>query len=485
MTYPRSLLACVLTPRKVRSAPNRRRVHDGCIMESSDALLSFRHSFYECFHRRSDALFELTDAILSADGLLPSPVHLSLEALHRRGWGSLYSALLRGRIDAEALRGLLARHPLAASETPVFAVDTSVWPRCDAECSPERGFYYHPSRHSAGQPIVAGWAYQFIAQLNFVRESWTAPMDVERLRPAQDANLVAAEQVRSFLRRRQSYEGGSAASPLFVFDAGYDPVKVQQGLEGCACQILLRLRAGRRFYGDPGLCDPPENIGRPRRHGPKMKCSDPSTWLEPSAEHTCEDAAYGSVRVRAWAEMHPKVSNHAGRGTRGPLPIVVGTLVLVEVERLPRGERRRKPRVLWLWWHGPEGEAPDLELLWRSYVRRFDLEHTFRFLKQSMGWSTPRVRHPEQADRWTWLVVAAYTQLRLARACVADLRLPWERRYDPGRLTPTRVHRVVSALLTHVGTPASAPKPCGRSPGRPKGRLSGRAERYPALKKSA
>ena len=85
-----------------------------------------------------------------------------------------------------------------------------------------------------------------------------------------------------------------------------------------------------------------------------------------------------------------------------------------------RGERRREPRVLWLWWHGPEGTAPDLDLLWRSYLRRFDLEHTFRFLKQDMGWSTPRVRHPEQADRWSWLVVAAYTQLRLARARVAD-----------------------------------------------------------------
>jgi hypothetical protein len=34
-----------------------------------------------------------------------------------------------------------------------------------------------------------------------------------------------------------------------------------------------------------------------------------------------------------------------------------------------------------------------------------------------MGWTTPRVRRPEQADRWSWLVVAAYTQLRLARLC--------------------------------------------------------------------
>ncbi len=124
--------------------------------------------------RRADALFELTDALLTADGgAVPSPVHLSLQAPHRRGWGSLYAALWRGRIDAQALRELLVYHPLAGSETaPVYAVDVSVWDRCDAECSPERGYYYyHPPRHSAGQPIVAGWAYQFIAELNFVRES--------------------------------------------------------------------------------------------------------------------------------------------------------------------------------------------------------------------------------------------------------------------------------------------------------------------------
>ena len=214
-----------------------------------------------------------------------------------------------------------------------------------------------------------------------------------------------------------------------------------------------------------------------------MKCSDPRTWPKPSTEYACEDASYGAVRVCAWTNLHPKVRAHERRGSRGPLPIVVGTLVLVEVERLPRGERRREPRVLWLWWHG-EGE-PNLDLIWRAYVRRFDLEHTFRFLKQALGWTTPRVRHPEQADRWTWLVVTAFTQLRMARACVADRRLPWERRYSTGRLTPIRVHRVVSALLVELGTPAKPPKPCGRSPGRPKGRLSGRAKRYPALKKAA
>ena len=65
-----------------------------------DVLRTFRESLYRCFGRRADALFELTDAILTA-GVVPSPVHLSLETVHRRGWGSLYAALNRGRPKAQ------------------------------------------------------------------------------------------------------------------------------------------------------------------------------------------------------------------------------------------------------------------------------------------------------------------------------------------------------------------------------------------------
>ncbi len=99
-----------------------------------------------------------------------------------------------------------------------------------------------------------------------------------------------------------------------------------------------------------------------------------------------------------------------------------------------------------------------------------------------LNWTLPRVRHPEQADRWTWLVVAAYTQLRLAAAGVQDQRLPWERPRQERLLSPYRVRRAFSAVLLIVGTPANAPKPCGRSPGRPRGRLSAPAPRHPVVK---
>ena len=81
------------------------------------------------------------------------------------------------------------------------------------------------------------------------------------------------------------------------------------------------------------------------------------------------------------------------------------------------------------------GAAPtDVDRWWQAYLRRFDIEHTFRFAKQTLGWTAPKIRSPQAADRWTWLLLAAHTQLRLARPLVADLRRPWERPAPPGKL---------------------------------------------------
>ena len=99
----------------------------------------------------------------------------------------------------------------------MYAVDVSPWPRCDAEASPGRGYLYHASRHSAGQPIAAGWAYQLVAGLSFERDSWVTPVDARRVEPEEDANRVAAEQVRALLYRLPDRDD----APLFVFDAGY------------------------------------------------------------------------------------------------------------------------------------------------------------------------------------------------------------------------------------------------------------------------
>jgi hypothetical protein len=79
------------------------------------------------FLRRADALFELGDALLCAQAPLASLPQLSLEPVHQRGWGSVYAALARGRIDAERLGDLLLSS-LPAAGPLVFAVDVTTWP---------------------------------------------------------------------------------------------------------------------------------------------------------------------------------------------------------------------------------------------------------------------------------------------------------------------------------------------------------------------
>ncbi len=126
------------------------------------------------------------------------------------------------------------------------------------------------------------------------------------------------------------------------------------------------------------------------------------------------------------------------------------------------------PHPLWLAWIG--GPLPaDLSALWHWYLRRFTVEHAFRFLKQTLGWTTVRPRDPEAADRWSWLMAAACWQLWLARPIVRDVRLPWEHARPDGLVTPGQVQRHFTGILVRVGTPARAPRRRGKSPGRPVG----------------
>ena len=439
-------------------------------------LVGFRAEFHNCLFAWADALFELCDAVLCAPAPVGSVPSLSLEPVFRRSHGSLYKALAHGRIDTDWLRRSLVAHR-PAGWPPVFAVDASTWDRCDAETSPERGFHYSASKHSNGQPIVAGWSYQWVTQLDWAPDSWTAPLDAQRITPAMNATDATIKQVQRLVGLLA--EEGDV--PMFVFDAGYDPIAISAGLAGTRAEVLVRIRNDRVFYPDPAPRGPGER-GRPRRHGDRFALADPTSWTKPDRQLTANDRRCGTVSVQAWHGLHPKL-HRRGRWAGAELPpIVRGSVIRVEVEHLPK-PTGQAVKTLWLWWSGP-GE-PDLDVCWRAYLRRFDIEHTYRFAKNTLGWTAPALRTPEQADRWTWLIVVAYTQLRLARGLVDDMRLPWEKPRDPAQLTPARVRRGFRRLGATIGTPASPPKSDTPGPGRPKGTRRPPRTRYPAVKKAA
>jgi hypothetical protein len=430
---------------------------------ASHALAGFRRTIYDrCLGRRKDSLFELTDAVLASPG--PETLaRLSLAPVFRRRWASAADALAEGEVGPAACRRLaqatLAAQPVAGR--PIWAVDGTVWPRPWAATVSERthGYQARPGQPQKG--LVPAWEYPWLAAVPEAGGSWVLPLDVARRRPGGGSpTALALGQLRAALAARPA----GAPRPVVTFDSGYDVVALARA--GLDCDLLVRLPKRRRFYRPP-----PAYRGRGRRpvHGPVFKTFDPATHGAPDRTALVEDPDHGTVRVDVWAGLHDQAA-HA-------VPLAI---VRVTVARLPRSGKAPQP--LWLAWHGGPPPA-DLLDLWRWYRRRFVIEHGFRFLKHDLGWTTARPADPAAADRWSWLLALACWELYLARAHVADRRLPWERAGPPHRLTPGRVRRAIGPLLAALGTPAAPPRRRGNAPGRRPGDRPGRRPRQPVVKR--
>ncbi|MET9182873.1 NF041680 family putative transposase [Kitasatospora aureofaciens] len=446
-------------------------LHEGVRQDGFAELSRFRGEFYGCLTRRRDALFELADAVLCADGPVRSLVELSLLGEHRRGHGGLYDALARGRLDADQLRRALAAVtlPRAADGRLVLAVDITCWLRPDAHTSPQRILCHTYGRGKDQHIPVPGWPYSVITALEPGRSSWTAPLDALRLAPGDDAATITARQLRELVDRLIDAGQWQPGDPevLIVADAGYDAPRLAFLLKDLPVQVLARMRSDRVLRR---ACPPrpPGTRGRPPRHGGEFVFGDPATWNAPDTETVTDTRLYGTARARSWDRLHPRLTHRSSWATQdGTLPVIEGTVIRLEVGHLPSGAI---PKPVWLWWSGTDAAPADTDRLWQAFLRRFDIEHTFRLFKQTLGWTCPKIRTPEAADRWTWLILAAYTQLRLARPLAADLRRPWEQPAPPERLTPARVRRGFRNLRPKAACPAGAPKPSRPGPGRPPGR---------------
>jgi hypothetical protein len=435
------------------------------------AVLSrFRRDFHACLTARADELSELADAVLCADGPVRTLAGLSLAPEHRRGHGALYDAVNHGRIGIARLRRSLAGLPLprAADGRLMLAVDVSNWLRPGAATSPDRLFCHVYGRGKGQAQMIPGWPYSVIAALEPGRTSWTAVLDAVRLGPDDDETAVTAIQVRDVISRLIAAGHWRQGDPaiLVIFDAGYDVTRLAYLLADLPAELLGRLRSDRVMQL-PAPPRQPGTMGRPRKHGGEMALTDPATWPAPEITTRTVTSRYGMAAAAAWDRVHPRLTHRAAwLDHDGPLPVIEGTLIRLRVDHLP-GDRDPKP--VWLWFSRTGATPDDADRLWQGFLRRFDLEHTFRLFKQVLGWTVPKIRDPKAADRWTWLIISCHAQLRLARALAADLRRPWERPAPPGRLTPARVRRGFRNIRATAAQPAGAPKPGKPGPGRPPG----------------
>jgi hypothetical protein len=175
---------------------------------------------------------------------------------------------------------------------------------------------------------------------------------------------------------------------------------------------LVRLRSNLCLWTAP-----PEysGKGRPRKHGNKFKLNEPDSWEPVTQSIELNDPKLGLVKVRLWENLHFRKT--AAR-----------PMSLIRVERLDDKGNLRVAKPLWLAWVGEE--MPSLSEVWRLYLRRFSVDHWYRFLKQRLHWTLPKLSTPKQCERWSDLMPMITWELWLARDIVADNPLPWQKSLD-------------------------------------------------------
>jgi hypothetical protein len=418
-------------------------------MTSLDNLKQFRNDSYNRLGNGRDALFDLMDAVITTRSV-SSFVELSLSPVFRREWPSLYEALEDGRPRRENLMKQYVQQ-MPVSELTVLAGDHTTWARPHAVTLKDRGYQYQPQPGIDSKPVV-GHGYSTIAWIPEAEGSWALPLLHERLTSIDTPVEKAASQLRLVCAQ-------IAGPVLFLGDSEYGCAPFLKETADITCTKLLRLRPNRVLYHNPQQY---QGFGRPPKHGEKFKLQDPSTWSIPQQEVTIEDSKLGRLQIRQWDALHLL------QGADHPF-----TLILID--RLDASDS--KP--LWLIWMGKD--KPTLSQIWQKYLRRFAIEHWYRFVRQRLHWTCPNLSTPEQSACWSDLMPLITWQLWLAREIVQDSPLPWQKPMT--QLTPGRIANSFALLLVRIGSPACDPKPRGKSPGWPTGKTRKRRTRYPLVKK--
>jgi hypothetical protein len=225
----------------------------------------------------------------------------------------------------------------------MLAADVSNWLRPGAATSPDRLFCHVYGRGKGQAQMIPGWPYSVIAALEPGRTSWTAVLDAVRLGPDDDETAVTAVQVRDVITRLIGAGHWKEGDPpiLVIFDAGYDVTRLAYLLADLPAELLGRLRSDRVMQL-PAPPRQPGTMGRPRKHGGELALADLAMWPAPQVSTTTVTSRYGTAVAAAWNRVHPRLTHRsAWLDHDGPLPVIEGTLIRLQLDHLPGGRHER------------------------------------------------------------------------------------------------------------------------------------------------
>jgi hypothetical protein len=315
---------------------------------------------------------------------------------------------------------------------------------------------YYEHQASSTDGVTVGQGYSTIAWLPETQGSWALPLRHERITSFESPISKATWQLKQVCQHLKQ-------KVLVVLDSEYGNGSWVNQTTEIKASKLMRIRSNLCLWSKPTNYS---GKGRPKKHGQKFQVNDPTTWWSANQTVELDDAKLGSLRIQKWDDLHFRTSPSTH-------------MSLIQVEKLTPNLEGKTSRPLWLVWIGEQFLA--LDKVWQEYLRRFQVDHWYRFAKQRLHWTLPNLSTPMQCERWSDLMPLMTWQLWLARELVTDIHLPWQSPLK--NLTPGRVAQSMFSLLVEMGSPTSVPKPRGKSPGWKTGQKRQSRQTYPMVKK--
>jgi len=404
----------------------------------------YRYDIYDSFERAKDALFNTVDALMTEWSAKSLP-EVTQSLWFERHWSSVYEAFKDGKIDQKYLQKVFVRYmPKPAEGNWLWVgIDASGIARPFSVTSADRTALTVHNLPKCEKAITYGWQFSTMVVLSDPASSRTYILDQQRVKSDTTANQVCVEQLRQLFPLLPE-------KTIVVLDRGYDCNWLWCQCRGLGANVLCRLKGKRTFYRP---APPPSGKrGAPRKDGDRLQVGNPSTYGTPDGHFQGEDIKGRPIEIFWWNQLHVKNARWL-------------EMTVIRVVRPHATGKKRDPRESWLVWLGdPEAGVAQIAM---GYALRFGQEHGYRFDKQSLMWEEPRLRTPEQFERWSHVVAIAHNHLVLASPLVEPVLRPWESKQRPASLQQAR--RGLNKLLPQLGNPAKPPKPRGKAKGRSTG----------------
>lgn len=467
-----------------------------CQTASIEQWIEFRDSLSSLFDKRTQVIMNIIDSLSSNIQGANTAVQLSENSLFNYNYNSLYKGInhsfptktKKKKQQIKLQQQLIVSTLNIEDKLPfhLLAVDTTNISRTHSPTLIDREFVHKPSSIGGQKPITIGHKYSVLTYLTKDEKTeynWSIPLSSERITSFSNDGQTAIKQIKVLLNNCPQLNNNKLL--VTTADSYYSNQYFLGNLTKHKNLVTLtRSRSSRVFFSLPKIdSNQPKRRGHPLWYGEKFDLKDETTWHEVNDEFNTTITNHKNeiihLNIKCWHNLIMKGDKEQKMHEK---PFHLLRITLTDSE----GNFKFKP--MWLIVMGNRKNELNLFDCYKAYLRRFDIEHLFRFAKNKLLLNNYYSSEVEREKNWVELVFLSYVNLWASRHLARTVTSDWQKYYHkkmPNQITPSMVQRDYERIIRTFGKTAPSPKPRGYSSGRKKGTKLPPRLRYPTVKKTA